>query len=52
VWQPFCEDGPDKHGVAGTETSKGGIGIRKEENVRLKGGRKRKWVKQRKKKAK
>jgi len=32
VWQPFCEDGPNKHGVARTGTRKGGIGIRKEDN--------------------
>lgn len=38
VWQPFCADGSDKQVVAGTQTRKGGIEIRKEENGILKGG--------------
>jgi len=35
VWQPFCEGGPNKYGVARTGTREGGIGIRKEDNIRL-----------------
>jgi hypothetical protein len=46
MWQPFCEEDRDKHEVAGTATHRGGIGIiRKEENRRLKTGKKRKCVK-------
>jgi hypothetical protein len=47
MWQPFCEEDRDKHGVARTATRRGGIGIiRKEENRRLKSGKKRKSVNQ------